>query len=124
GFETLTDAGYQPEVAYFETLHEGKLIIDIMYEGGIENMSYSISDTAQWGDIVSEPRFINDEKTARMIAVLDDMKTGKFTQEWRLKKQANRPRLKAINARENNHPIEKVGKELRDLMPFVKKSMK
>src|SRR5690625_881207 len=124
GFETLTDAGYQPEVAYFETLHEVKLIVDLMYEGGIENMRYSISDTAQWGDFVSGPRVINDETKARMKEVLDDIQTGKFAQEWILENQANRPRFNAINARENNHPIEKVGKELRDLMPFVKKSMK
>src|SRR5690625_585005 len=115
---------YQPEVAYFETLHEVKLIVDLMYEGGIENMRYSISDTAQWGDFVSGPRVINDETKARMKEVLDDIQTGKFAQEWILENQANRPRFNAINARENNHPIEKVGKELRDLMPFVKKSMK
>lgn len=124
GFETLTEAGYQPEVAYFETLHEVKLIVDLMYEGGLENMRYSISDTAQWGDFVSGPRVINDETKARMKEVLEDIQTGKFAQEWILENQANRPRFNAINARENNHPIEKVGKELRDLMPFVKKSMK
>src|SRR5699024_8195596 len=107
GFETLTDAGYQPEVAYIETLHEVKLIVDLMYEGGIENMRYSISDTAQWGDFVSGPRVINDETKARMKEVLDDIQTGKFAQEWILENQANRPRFNAINARENNHPIEK-----------------
>jgi len=124
GFEVLTEAGYQPEVAYFETLHEVKLIVDLMYEGGIENMRYSISDTAQWGDFVSGPRVINAETKERMEEVLEDIQTGKFAQEWILENQANRPRFNAINARENNHPIEKVGKELRDLMPFVKKSMK
>src|SRR5699024_5043383 len=114
----------QPEVAYFETLHEVKLIVDLMYEGGIENMRYSISDTAQWGDFVSGPRVINDETKARMKEVLDDIQTGKFAQEWILENQANRTRFNAINTRENNQPIENVSKELRDLMPFVKKSMK
>lgn len=124
GFEVLTEAGYQPEVAYFETLHEVKLIVDLMYEGGMENMRYSISDTAQWGDFVSGPRVINAETKERMQEVLEDIQTGKFAQEWILENQANRPRFNAINAMENNHPIEKVGKELRDLMPFVKKEMK
>ncbi len=87
-------------------------------------MRYSISDTAQWGDFVSGPRVINAETKERMEEVLEDIQTGKFAQEWILENQANRPRFNAINARENNHPIEKVGKELRDLMPFVKKSMK
>src|SRR5699024_11139783 len=112
------------EVAYFETLHEVKLIVDLMYEGGIENMLYSISDTAQWGDFVSGPRVINDETKARMKEVLDDIQTGKFAQEWIVEDQANRPRFNAIRAREKNDPLEQVGKELRDLMPFVKKSMK
>lgn len=124
GFETLTEAGYQPEVAYFETLHEVKLIVDLMYEGGLENMRYSISDTAQWGDFVSGPRVINDDTKARMKDVLTDIQTGKFAQEWILENQANRPRFNAINARENEHQIEKVGKELRDLMPFVKNPLK
>lgn len=121
GFETLTEAGYQPEVAYFETLHEVKLIVDLIYEGGMENMRYSISDTAQWGDFVSGPRVINDETKQRMKEVLEDIQSGKFAKEWILENQANRPQFNAINARENEHQIEKVGKELRDLMPFVKK---
>lgn len=124
GFETLTEAGYQPEVAYFETLHEVKLIVDLMYEGGLENMRYSISDTAQWGDFVSGPRVINEETKARMKEVLDDVQSGEFAKGWILENQANRPKFNAINAQENNHPIEKVGKELRDLMPFVKQPMR
>ena len=124
GFETLTEAGYQPEVAYFETLHEVKLIVDLMYEGGLENMRYSVSDTAQWGDFVSGPRVINEETKARMKEVLDDVQSGEFAKGWILENQANRPKFNAINAQENNHPIEKVGKELRNLMPFVKQPMR
>ncbi|MFA9557524.1 ketol-acid reductoisomerase [Evansella sp. AB-rgal1] len=121
GFETLTEAGYQPEVAYFECLHELKLIVDLMYEGGLEGMRYSISDTAQWGDFVSGPRVVNEETKARMKEVLTDIQTGKFAHGWILENQANRPQFTAINAKESTHQIEKVGKELRELMPFVKK---
>ncbi|MBP1970719.1 ketol-acid reductoisomerase [Virgibacillus natechei] len=124
GFETLTDAGYQPEVAYFECMHEMKLIVDLLYEGGLENMRYSISDTAQWGDFVSGPRVINDETKERMKEVLEDVQSGKFAQGWVLENQANRPQFNAINARENQLPIEKVGRELRELMPFVKQPLK
>src|SRR5699024_5179097 len=92
GFETLTEAGYQPEVAYFECLHEIKLIVDLMYEGGLENMRYSISDTAQWGDFVSGPRVVNDETKARMKEVLADIQSGEFAKDWILENQANRPR--------------------------------
>lgn len=124
GFETLTEAGYQPEVAYFECLHEIKLIVDLMYEGGLENMRYSISDTAQWGDFVSGPRIINEETRERMREVLKDVQSGNFAKDWILENQANRPRFNAINARENEHSIEKVGRELRELMPFVKNPLK
>jgi ketol-acid reductoisomerase len=120
GFETLTEAGYQPEVAYFECLHEVKLIVDLIYEGGLENMRYSISDTAQWGDFVSGPRVVNAETKDRMKEVLADVQSGEFAKGWILENQANRPKFNAINAKENQHPIEEVGKELRDLMPFVK----
>lgn len=123
GFETLTEAGYQPEVAYFECLHEMKLIVDLLYEGGLENMRYSISDTAQWGDFVSGPRVINDETKARMKEILADVQSGKFAKEWILENQAGRPQFNAINARENAHPITKVGKELRALMPFIQQSV-
>ena len=124
GFETLTEAGYQPEVAYFECLHELKLIVDLLYEGGLENMRYSVSDTAQWGDFVSGPRVINDETKTRMKEVLADVQSGDFAKEWILENQANRPKYNAINTRENQHPIEVVGRELRDLMPFVKNPLK
>jgi ketol-acid reductoisomerase len=121
GFETLTEAGYQPEVAYFECLHEMKLIVDLLYEGGLEYMRYSISDTAQWGDFVSGPRVINEETKSRMKELLKEIQNGQFAKGWILENQANRPQFNAINERENNHPIEKVGKELRTLMPFIKK---
>ena len=124
GFETLVEAGYQPEVAYFECLHELKLIVDLLYEGGLENMRYSISDTAQWGDFVSGPRVINEETKERMKEVLEDVQSGKFAREWILENQANRPMFNAINERENQHPIEVVGRELRELMPFVKNPLK
>ncbi|WP_256860536.1 ketol-acid reductoisomerase [Paraliobacillus ryukyuensis] len=120
GFETLTEAGYQPEVAYFECMHELKLIVDLMYEGGLEGMRYSISDTAQWGDFVSGPRVINEDTKARMKDVLSDIQTGVFAKNWILENQANRPQFNATNAKENQHQIERVGKELRELMPFVK----
>ncbi|AXI10135.1 ketol-acid reductoisomerase [Oceanobacillus sp. 143] len=120
GFETLTEAGYQPEVAYFECMHELKLIVDLLYEGGLENMRYSISDTAQWGDFVSGPRVVNEDTKARMKDVLTDIQTGKFAKDWILENQAGRPQFNAINAAENKHQIETVGRELRDLMPFVK----
>jgi len=120
GFETLVEAGYQPELAYFECMHELKLIVDLMYEGGLENMRYSISDTAEWGDFVSGPRVVNAETKARMKEVLTDIQTGEFAKGWILENQANRPKYTAIKNAENNHQIEKVGRELRALMPFVK----
>lgn len=121
GFETLTEAGYQPELAYFECLHELKLIVDLMYEGGLENMRYSISDTAQWGDFVSGPRVVNEDVKKEMKAILTDIQEGKFAKGWILENQANRPVFNAINERENEHQIEKVGRELRKMMPFVNK---
>jgi ketol-acid reductoisomerase len=123
GFETLTEAGYQPEVAYFECLHELKLIVDLMYEGGLENMRYSISDTAQWGDFVSGPRVVNEETKARMQDVLKDIQDGTFAKGWISENQANRPQFNAINTREFKHPITQVGKDLRELMPFVGESV-
>ncbi|MEC2054618.1 ketol-acid reductoisomerase [Peribacillus psychrosaccharolyticus] len=120
GFETLTEAGYQPEVAYFECLHELKLIVDLMYEGGLENMRYSISDTAQWGDFVSGPRIVNETVKGEMKKVLKDIQDGEFAKGWILENQANRPVFNAVNQRENQHPIEVVGRELRKMMPFVK----
>jgi len=124
GFETLVEAGYQPEVAYFECLHELKLIVDLMYEDGLAGMRYSISDTAQWGDFVSGPRVVDADTKARMKDILDDIQTGKFAKGWLLENQLNRPEFNAINKRESEHLIEKVGKELRDMMPFVKAGKK
>jgi ketol-acid reductoisomerase len=124
GFETLTEAGYQPEVAYFECLHELKLIVDLMYEGGLAGMRYSISDTAQWGDFVSGPRVITAETKARMQEVLEDIQTGKFAKGWLLENQLNRPEFTSIVRSENEHPIEVVGRELREMMPFVKRQSK
>ncbi|RSK28057.1 ketol-acid reductoisomerase [Bacillus sp. HMF5848] len=120
GFETLVEAGYQPEVAYFECLHELKLIVDLMYEGGMAGMRYSISDTAQWGDFVSGPRVVNESVKAEMKNVLTDIQTGKFAKGWILENQANRPEFNAINKRESQHQIEIVGEKLREMMPFVK----
>ncbi|ANB61432.1 ketol-acid reductoisomerase [Anoxybacteroides amylolyticum] len=124
GFETLVEAGYQPEVAYFECLHELKLIVDLLYEGGLSWMRYSISDTAQWGDFISGPRVINASVKAEMKKVLEDIQTGKFAKGWILENQANRPEFNAINRRENEHLIEVVGRELRSMMPFVKAKQK
>ena len=124
GFETLVEAGYQPEVAYFECLHELKLIVDLMYEDGIEGMRFSVSDTAQWGDFVSGPRVVNDETKARMKEVLEDIQSGAFAKGWILENQTNRPVYNATNEREKNHQIEVVGRKLRELMPFIKKDKK
>jgi len=124
GFETLVEAGYQPELAYFECLHELKLIVDLMYEGGLEGMRYSISDTAQWGDFVSGPRVVNEDVKKEMKAVLKDIQEGRFAKGWILENQANRPEFNAINEREKEHPIELVGRELRNMMPFVNKDKK
>ncbi len=124
GFETLVEAGYQPEVAYFECLHELKLIVDLMYESGLEGMRYSISDTAQWGDFVSGPRVVTEQTKQAMKDILTDIQTGKFAKGWILENQANRPEFNAINAREKQHPIEVVGRQLREMMPFVKAKSK
>src|SRR5699024_4385907 len=110
GFETLVDAGYQPEVAYFECLHEVKLIVALMYEGGLGNMRYFISGTSPWGNFVFRPRVVNDETKARMKEVLEDIQSGAFAKDLILENQANRPRYNAINARENEHQIEVVGR--------------
>lgn len=112
GFETLTEAGYQPELAYFECLHELKLIVDLMYEEGLAGMRYSISDTAQWGDFVSGPRVVDAKVKESMKEVLKDIQNGTFAKEWIVENQVNRPRFNAINASENEHQIEVVGRKL------------
>ncbi len=119
GFETLVEAGYQPELAYFETLHELKLIVDLMYEGGLSTMRYSISDTAEWGDFVSGPRIIDSSVKNRMKEVLADIQSGKFAKEWIEENETDRPKYNAIKEAESKHQIEEVGEKLRDMMPFI-----
>lgn len=120
GFETLVEAGYQPEAAYFECLHELKLIVDLIYEGGINYMRYSISDTAEYGDLTVGKRIINDSVRAEMKRVLDDIQSGRFAKEWILENQANQATFKAMRQREQDHPIEQVGQQLRSMMPWIK----
>jgi len=119
GFETLVEAGYTPEIAYFECLNELKLIVDLMYEGGLTKMRDSISDTAQYGDIAVGPKLIDDRVKAKMKEVLEDIQTGKFAREWILENQANRPVFKALTKRDEQHQMEIVGKKLRDMMTWV-----
>ncbi len=118
-WETLVEAGYAPEMAYFECLHEVKLIVDLMYEGGIANMRYSISNTAEFGDYLSGPRVIDASVKARMREVLDDIQSGKFVQDWMMENKVGAPRFKAMRRRSAEHDIEKVGQNLRDMMPWI-----
>ena len=118
-WETLVEAGYAPEMAYFECLHEVKLIVDLMYEGGIANMRYSISNTAEFGDYLSGPRVIDQGVKKRMRAVLDDIQSGKFVQDWMMENKVGAPRFKAMRRRASEHDIEKVGQKLRDMMPWI-----
>jgi ketol-acid reductoisomerase len=119
GFETLVEAGYQPESAYFECLHELKLIVDLMYENGIAGMRFSISDTAEYGDLTRGPRIVNDAVKAEMKKILGEIRDGSFAAEWVAEDEAGRPRYKALKAEGEAHQIETVGKELRSLMPFI-----
>jgi|TARA_B110000495_G_C22996594_1_gene587601 ketol-acid reductoisomerase len=118
-WETLVEAGYAPEMAYFECLHEVKLIVDLMYEGGIANMRYSISNTAEFGDYVSGPRVIDASVKARMKEILEDIQSGKFVQDWMMENKVGAPRFKAMRRRSAEHDIEKVGQNLRDMMPWI-----
>jgi ketol-acid reductoisomerase len=120
GFETLVEAGYAPEMAYFECLHEVKLIVDLIYEGGIANMNYSISNTAEYGEYVTGPRIITAQTKAEMKRVLEDIQSGKFTRDWMLENKVNQTSFKATRARHNAHPIEQVGERLREMMPWIK----
>jgi ketol-acid reductoisomerase len=120
GFETLVEAGYAPEMAYFECLHEVKLIVDLIYEGGIANMNYSISNTAEYGEYVTGPRIITSETKAEMKRVLEDIQSGKFTRDWMLENKVSQTSFKATRARNNAHQIEEVGARLRDMMPWIK----
>jgi ketol-acid reductoisomerase len=119
GFETLVAAGYAPEMAYFECLHEVKLIVDLIYEGGIANMNYSISNTAEYGEYISGPRVINEETRAEMRRILADIQQGKFTSEWMREYRAGLPRFKATRRLNDEHPIEAVGERLRAMMPWI-----
>ena len=119
GFETLVEAGYAPEMAYFECLHEVKLIVDLIYEGGIANMNYSISNTAEFGEYVSGPRIITDATKAEMKKVLKDIQTGAFTTEWMREYRAGLAKFKATRRLNDEHPIEEVGQRLRGMMPWI-----
>ncbi|TCO73105.1 ketol-acid reductoisomerase [Marinisporobacter balticus] len=121
GFDTLVEAGYQPEIAYFECLHELKLIVDLLYEGGFENMRYSVSDTAEYGDYMIGRRIVNEETRKEMKKVLKEIQTGNFAKDWIVENMANRPVFNAMKQAELTHPIVNVGKELRSMMSWLKK---
>ena len=123
GFETLVEAGYAPEMAYFECLHELKLIVDLIYEGGIGNMRYSISTTAAYGDVTRGPRIITDETRAEMKKILGEIQSGSFARELILENQANRPMFNALLKKGKEHRVEQVGEKLRKMMPFVGKKL-
>ncbi|WP_440997441.1 ketol-acid reductoisomerase [Arhodomonas sp. SL1] len=120
GFETLVEAGYSPEMAYFECLHETKLIVDLLYEGGIANMRYSISNTAEYGDFTRGRRVINEQSRRAMGEILEEIQNGEFAKEFVLENQANAPRLKAMRRKAAEHPIEEVGGRLREMMPWIR----
>jgi ketol-acid reductoisomerase len=122
GFETLVEAGYAPEMAYFECLHEVKLIVDLIYEGGIANMNYSVSNTAEYGEYVTGPRIVTPETKAEMKRVLEDIQSGKFTRDWMLENKVSQTSFKATRARNAAHPIEEVGARLRAMMPWIGKN--
>jgi len=119
GYETLVEAGYPPEMAYFECLHEVKLIVDLIYEGGIANMNYSVSNTAEFGEYVSGPRIVTDETKAEMKRILADIQSGKFTNYWM---QSGQEEIKQLRAKYKAHPIEEIGVKLRAMMPWIGKS--
>lgn len=121
GFETLVEAGYQPEIAYFECLHEMKLIVDLMYEGGMSYMRYSISDTAEFGDYIMGPKVIGEETRMAMYEALQDIQEGRFAKNWLLENQVGRPQFNALRRQNREHLIEEVGAELRSMMPWLKK---
>ncbi|TAK08734.1 MAG: ketol-acid reductoisomerase [Candidatus Manganitrophaceae bacterium] len=121
GYETLIEAGYSPEMAYFECLHEVKLIVDLIYEGGISNMRYSISNTARYGDLTRGPRIVTDDTKKEMKKILNEIQSGQFAKEWILENRARRPVFNALAKRGEAHPIEQVGERLRAMMPWLKK---
>jgi ketol-acid reductoisomerase len=118
-FETLVEAGYAPEMAYFECVHEVKLIVDLIYEGGIANMRYSISNTAEYGDYSRGPKVIDGATRERMKGILDDIQSGRFASEWMQENTAGQPSFKAMRRREAEHPIEEIGEKLREMMPWI-----
>jgi ketol-acid reductoisomerase len=118
-YETLVEAGYQPEMAYFECMHELKLIVDLFYQGGLNYMRYSVSNTAEYGDYTRGPRIITEQTKAEMKKILEEIQTGQFAKEWILENKANAPGFKALRRRERQHPIEEVGRRLRRLMPWI-----
>src|SRR5918992_1720068 len=120
GYETLVEAGYAPEMAYFECLHEVKLIVDLIYEGGLATMDYSVSNTAEYGQYVSGPRVVTPETKAEMKKILDDIQSGKFVRNWMLENRVNQTSFKAMRAKNAAHPIEDVGAKLRAMMPWIK----
>lgn len=120
GFETLVDAGYQPEMAYFECMHELKLIVDLFYQGGLNYMRYSVSNTAEYGDYTRGPRIVTDETKAEMKKILTEIQNGDFARQWILENKAGAPSFKAMRRRERNHPVEQIGKELRKMMSWIK----
>ncbi len=122
GFETLVEAGYAPEMAYFECLHEVKLIVDLIYEGGIANMNYSISNTAEYGEYVTGPRIVTSETKAEMKRILDDIQSGRFTRDWMLENRVGQTSFKAMRNRSAEHNIEEVGERLRAMMPWIAES--
>ena len=124
GFETLVEAGYQPESAYFECLHEMKLIVDLMYEGGLAWMRHSISDTAEYGDYTRGPRVVNEETKGEMRRILKEIQTGQFAKEFILENQVGRPVFDKLREAERNHPIEEVGRRLRDMMSWIREAKK
>jgi ketol-acid reductoisomerase len=121
GYETLVEAGYAPEMAYFECLHELKLIVDLIYEGGISNMRYSISNTAQYGDLTRGPRIVTEETKKEMKKILSEIQSGQFAKEWMLENMANKPTFNALTKKGQAHPIEEVGGRLRKMMPWLQK---
>jgi ketol-acid reductoisomerase len=122
GYETLIEAGYAPEMAYFECLHEVKLIVDLIYEGGIANMRYSISNTAEYGDYTRGPRIVTEETKKEMKRILDDIQSGRFARDWVQECNAGQPSFKAMRRRAAEHPIEEVGAKLRAMMPWIGKN--
>ena len=122
GYDTLVEAGYAPEMAYFECLHEVKLIVDLIYEGGIANMRYSVSNTAEYGDFTRGPRIINEQVRAEMKKILQEIQTGQFAKEWVLENTAGQPSFKALRRRAAEHQIEEVGEKLRAMMPWIKQN--